>query len=949
MSETPAKAKPIPLSQVLADEYAALHGSQLELPPPAPEDASAEEAHKKETERLIKIYESIHQLIPKRTGLCFSGGGIRSATFGLGIIQGLARLNLLKELDYLSTVSGGGYIGSWLSAWIHWHPRGLAGVTEELAQDPRMPDRVEPKPVTHLRTFSNYLSPRLGLASVDFWTLLGTYFRNLLLNWLVLLPILLAGLLVPRLLIALVRWSPAELGLPDSVIGATFYAGLGLGMLSLLYLHLYRPSLKEFREPPPAPTKADAQRSATQSPSRWKVCEGQGGFLACCLTPFVGAVLLLSLSWAWFRNVPHSLDQLTLFSWNPPLSFALLAGGANTISWMVSLILLRRLSALSRWTLGEFATVAGSGALGGLAIWAVLKQIPKSISVSAYAEWYAAFGLPGFITMFLLVATLFVGLASRFTDDQDREWWGRSGSWELMVGSMWAGLSALVIFGPGLAALTPTLTASIGGVSGLVALLIGFGSKTSAGEESNEGRQAWIRNNMVTLAAPAFLLLFLVLCSLATDNILLWLASVQKISSLTLGPIGELMPPDPWHHTTVLHNTPFWLLFELALGLMVISMTMAAVIHTNKFSLHAMYRNRLIRAYLGASRLKEYGHERKPNLFTGFDRKDNPELCAMAPNGQLAQRPLHIVNMALNLAHGDNLAWQQRKAQSFTASSLHCGSWNLAYRSSSQYGRNRGVKRALSLGTALAISGAAASPNMGYHSSGAVTFLLTLFNVRLGWWLGNPGDAGAKTFDRSCPRWALRPLLAEAFGLTDARNPYVYLSDGGHFENLGLYEMVLRRCHIIIVSDAGCDRQSGFSDLGNAIRKIRIDLGIEIELDVEGLRQHKGGNQSECHHAIGAIRYDLADANASKGILIYLKPSLTGQEPTDILDYAGKHPDFPHETTADQFFDESQFESYRKLGTHIVDEVFHDTMSNPARDEDHLFEELRDRWTPSIG
>jgi hypothetical protein len=186
--------------------------------------------------------------------------------------------------------------------------------------------------------------------------------------------------------------------------------------------------------------------------------------------------------------------------------------------------------------------------------------------------------------------------------------------------------------------------------------------------------------------------------------------------------------------------------------------------------------------------------------------------------------------------------------------------------------------------------------------------------------------------------------LAEAFGFTDDQKRYVYLSDGGHFENLGLYEMILRRCQIIVVSDAGCDRQSGFSDLGNAIRKIRIDLGVEIEIDVDRLRQKNGTHQSEWHHAIGTIRYDLVDPGAPQGLLIYLKPSLTGDEPPDVQDYAGRNPDFPHESTADQFFDESQFESYRKLGAHIVHELFDETMSNPAHKEGRFFEDLRGHW-----
>jgi hypothetical protein len=254
---------------------------------------------------------------------------------------------------------------------------------------------------------------------------------------------------------------------------------------------------------------------------------------------------------------------------------------------------------------------------------------------------------------------------------------------------------------------------------------------------------------------------------------------------------------------------------------------------------------------------------------------------------------------------------------------------------------NLQVRKAITVGTAMAISGAAASPNMGYHSAPTVTFLLAFFNVRLGWWLGNPGAAGCNTFSRSYPRISVRPLLAETFGLTDAANPYVYLSDGGHFENLGLYEMVLRRCHYIVVSDGSCDSDRSFTDLGNAIRKVRIDLGIDIEIETEMLEIEAPNRMSRAHFALGLIRYDRVDPGAPAGLLIYLKPSLTGNEPADVTEYASDHDEFPHEPTSDQFFDESQFESYRALGFHIADKVFTRPITNPTGEAEQLFEQFR--------
>src|SRR5882762_242364 len=109
-------------------------------------------------ERLRAVYDRIHAEEPERSALCLSGGGIRSAIFSLGILQGLARHGLLREFDYLSTVSGGGYVGGWLTAWIRNHPQGVAGVVKALQNRPDLTLNPEPEPVRHLRAFSNYLT-----------------------------------------------------------------------------------------------------------------------------------------------------------------------------------------------------------------------------------------------------------------------------------------------------------------------------------------------------------------------------------------------------------------------------------------------------------------------------------------------------------------------------------------------------------------------------------------------------------------------------------------------------------------------------------------------------------------------------------------------------------------------------------------------------------------------
>jgi hypothetical protein len=240
-----------------------------------------------------------------------------------------------------------------------------------------------------------------------------------------------------------------------------------------------------------------------------------------------------------------------------------------------------------------------------------------------------------------------------------------------------------------------------------------------------------------------------------------------------------------------------------------------------------------------------------------------------------------------------------------------------------EYGGDDGI----SLGTAMTISGAAASPNMGYQTTSSLAFLMGLFNARLGWWLGNP--ANDETWRKPGPDFSVAPLINEMFGLTSEKSPWVYLSDGGHFDNLGLYEMVQRRCRLIVVCDAGADPCGNFEDLGNAIRKIRADFGITIEMESSSIGiGSRGQVQTDGHYcALFRVYYctDQPGGSPKTGQILYIKPALYGGEPMDIFNYAREHPAFPHEPTRDQFFSESQFESYRHLGEYIVDKLVADS------------------------
>jgi hypothetical protein len=313
-----------------------------------------------------------------------------------------------------------------------------------------------------------------------------------------------------------------------------------------------------------------------------------------------------------------------------------------------------------------------------------------------------------------------------------------------------------------------------------------------------------------------------------------------------------------------------------------------------------------------------------------------------AGNSKL-QRPYHIINTALNLVKGEELAWQARKAAGFAFTPAFCGfelprpaapggacrsheAMRGSFRPATFY-TPRGKELTdedggVHLGMAMATSGAAASPSMGFHSSPPLAFLMTLFNVRLGRWFVNPGKLAkgrphTATAKSTSPRLGIFYLLTELFGLTNARSNFLYLSDGGHFENLGVYELVRRRCRLIVVVDAGADGQFDFSDLGNAIRKCGTDLNVEVEIDVGKIDLIQQSAFSKAHCTVGRIRYDKVDEGGEMGTLLYIKPSLLGTEHADILNYRKINKGFPHQSTADQWFDEDQFETYRTLGYNI--------------------------------
>jgi hypothetical protein len=983
------------------------------------------------TTEAVTVMDEAHKM--GLVGLAFSGGGIRSATFNLGILQGLGKYRKLHIFDYLSTVSGGGYIGSWLEAWILRAPgaesnntgkpvspdAGIKIVERELQptrvarQDSvgqaEMKDQhshTEPPPIRYLREYSNYLTPRLGVLGADTWTVVAIYLRNLLLNQSVLTLFLFTLLLLPYVAETLTLGATRQrcLTWPWTIPVTVFVLmtiALSLGMSNLRGLIDCKQLPKESRGGMLPPQK-------------------QAWVIATIIAPVFVAAWMLT-AWLW----PH------IGAWDQKLYLCRWAGGGIALLGLpMSLSCLAALRQNAEkdadWEMRHRRLVWSlfsilMGALSGLMMLALTHEVFARLQHLPGQGWHElSLGVPLTLGMFLTAAAIQMGLMGRTFFDPYREWWSRVSGWTLILAIVWCVGFGLTIYAPlglmwmrgwlraaGFAWIGTTLTGVIGGKS----------AKSGSDDESGSTKVL-----LLSMTPYVFIVGLVSLLSLALE---LMLARVNFTSSLVQSAWGTFLKESPevekvanWvlHASGTIaagavkldgtaatpatpHGAPGYIaahfvLLDQVLGTYLAGLCMLTLllcwwlssrVDLNEFSMNLMYRNRLVRCYLGAT------HDgRQGNPFSGLDCCDDFFLTRLRSE-QGYSGPLPIINSTLNLVDSRELAWQERKAESFPMTPMRCGfdTWieqvslddnyahdramgdadnieKYAYRPTMKYAyKNKG----LYLGTAVSISGAAASPNMGYHSTPSLAMLMTFFNVRLGFWAGNPRNN--KTWTDPGPRVGLWRLLGELFALTDDNSDYVYLSDGGHFENLGLYELVKRRCKFIIACDAGEDPNYALEDLGNAVRKCREDIGVEIELltkpvvpqssdanggkdssEDEGKSSGSGKKLTKWHCVVGKIHYENADVNTDEtpGIFVYIKASLTGDEPADVLNYQTAHPTFPHQSTADQWFTESQFESYRRLGQHVVETMFErieeasPTKVTAITDPKQLFEELDRCW-----
>ena len=911
----------------------------------------------------------IYKIVAEKglTGVCFSGGGIRSATFNLGVLQGFAQMGLLPRIEYMSSVSGGGYIHEFLAGWI-LHNGSQSRVIKELIPqaEPGCLPRA-PEPILWLKRYASYLTPSRGVLSADTWTAVAVWLRNTILNQIPILAAFACGfylvhLLVPR---PIEGWHPGfrhggGVGVRAWIASGLPWALYAFCSVCILTRNLY---LQE--------------RRAATSVGSVKNLLTNSGVVAWVILPWLGCSLWVSY-WVQLHIATSSprywgpiavLCGLTLLM----AELVIFAGGAYRafLSFDPEVRWWRAGVALTGFAAGGIVATVVAIALG----WAGMEASRwGSVTLSRWIhDMTIVNGEAGIVVdawrirLALLPALLLsvpwvaievtLGLLGRDYGNMRREWLARLRAWSMLYALLWAGIVALALLGP-YVGYAIAVRGNAWTWTSLIAFVVSHGATVFAGwsgkadgKPTGNGFLGFKTIDLVALvAAPVAVLSFLLLVSFA--------------ASISVDKLAYLLAQCP------LSFGPKWLPFVTAdvtclLGAALVAWVLGCRVDINEFSMHAFYKNRLSRCYLGAT----VPGKRKADPFTGFDDRSfvrtgkgvmlehPPRVRDLLPRGYFRTTgeeghydgPFPIFCTTLNLTTGNDLATQERKGTSFAFTPLYSGysvpwtdarphcqvSYNGYVLTEEHAYRGGGIH----LDSAVAISGAALNPNQGYNSNPALAFLMTFFNVRLGWWISNTRkmDAWPSTNGRSTPRFALYHLFKELFGLVGDSSKYVNLSDGGHFENMGLYELVRRRCKYIIVCDAEADQEMTFEGMGGAITKCRADFGAEIDLDLRPLQRCADTGNSKTHCVGGTIRYPppqtatdkaaavtacpcLEDArdDAYTGVIVYLKSSLVGDEPADLLTHQLKCAAFPQDPTANQWFTETLFEAYRRLGHHIA-------------------------------
>ena len=801
-------------------------------------------------------------------GLALSGGGVRSATFSLGLLRGLAkggraatpsatpstaakppnghtehpaeqlsRQGLLGRFDYLSSVSGGGYVAAMLGrlaskAECAATPSGDCGMLEA----ERTLARHDGNVLDWLRRNGRYLSPG---GSRDIGIVVVTYARALLA---IHLEFMVFCLMWGLLIIAPHLWQYSTQVLssawkgwysPWVALSAGLLMAVGPGLIAGYW----------FTRDTPRPEAHTWQARIVQA-VQWLM-----------------AVTLIALV-LWMRHDARAPVLDTFYAEGP--------GAYAVLSLMI-----------------------GSMLLGQALCWLALVHPRMRKSGNALA----AARLRNWLTRALYATGVVAALLLALGALDAASWWLLQ---ELLTGSnaWWGGIGA-------------------GGVG--VLLLRSFAQPLQQLAANTEGHaREWLPKLLGVVSAIG--LLGLVMAWLV---VLQWLVfapdSVEALSSA---------PP--------LMRAIFVLLACVAW----IALTSTNTHMPNSTSLLAFYRARLTRAYLAIgnpARLPWQGLGKERNVRDVVEGDDGL-LAHYRPEDQGG--PIHLINTCLNETRDSDsdLYNADRKGALLTVS------WRGMEVGPRAVHKHPSPEQAGTVGQWVAISGAAASPGAGAYTSRGLALLLYFLGIRLGFWVASPiRTPGLRWLSQLGWDWFPKPLMltceATATFMGQER-PWWYVSDGGHFDNTGVYPLIKRELDFILLSDASSDRNFQFTDLENLVRKARIDFGAEIDfytreeasrlftlcgadltvLSPEDLRD----NTSSRGVLLARIRYRERPDPARPGLncrpegtLVVIKPNLHNALDVDVLSYAERNPTFPHEATSDQFFDEAQWESYHRLGEDI--------------------------------
>ena len=826
----PQAAPPDAREPVPADELAALYASEIEAIAQRRRKVLGDAAAGNKTELNLP-----------RVGLALSGGGVRSATFALGLMRGLAQSQnkdavasdparrtltsegLLGRLDYLSTVSGGGYVGGMYGRLVSTY--GLHHAQSLMA-------RSRSSVLGWLRRNGRYLTPAgsrdTGIAVVTYlraWLAIHTefMFACILLGLAVVAPHLWQHsfqVLDPQ---GWERWFT-----PWWALSLAFWATLAPGLIAGYW------AARDAPDP-----------SASFALPGWR----DAVFL---LVAAVGAYLLLRT-----MQANGTLDPVR-----------------NSLNWPGAGVL-----ALNSLVLGQLVVIT----------WIAADKTPHAFKVARLRN-----GLTRALRWVLLVSLALAGIGALDL----LSWWVLE---EFQTGNrwLWGGVGA-------------------GGITLIVLRSLMQPLQKIASESSSHAFE-WL---------PRLLNFGSLLGMLAL--VTTWLVVLQWF----------VFAPETF---SALRNTPAWMRASLLALVWAawVALTAGNAQMANTSSLHSFYRARLTRAYLAVgNRQRDLGDdEGNRSDVTKVVEGDDTSMEHYRP--ELEGGPIHLVNTCLNQTRDDKsgLYNADRKGTGVTAS------WRGFEIGPREFVAFRPEHDVGTLGRWIAVSGAAASPGAGAYTSRGLALLVYFLGVRLGHWMHAPLQrVQLRWLSTLAWRFIPKPMMlaseasATFFGV---ERPWWYLSDGGHFENSGVYALLKRELGFIILSDAGCDANYEFGDIENLVRKARIDLGAEIDFysrdqaadlftlgsaDLTIVSPEDMADNHSCRGVLLArIRYrerpGPAHADGSpgrafrpEGTLLVIKPNLHDALDVDVLAYAEKHSSFPHESTGDQSFDESQWESYHRLG-----------------------------------